>query len=108
MDRLTVLQDTIDQTQQLRNRYGDPHPGVHEIHAVDIMTSVGTGEREWPLGSLQRILRDIAGQHLEECDDGITECPTCVSIADGLAVSMAALRWQHEEELERRIAEVAE
>lgn len=105
MDRLSVLQEAIDRTRAAQSDYrdSDPSPGIHAIHGTDIMTSYGQGEREWTLGSLQRLLVQIAESHAEDCDS--EDCRTCPSIAEGLAVSLTALRWMHEEELEAHLAE---
>jgi hypothetical protein len=104
VDRLSVLQEAIDRTHIALSGYPDPHHGIHEIHGTDIMTSRNEGERGWTMGSLQRILVEIAESHTEVCDS--EDCRTCPAIAEGLTVSLAALRWLHEEELEARLAEV--
>lgn len=101
MDRLAILQDALDRTSAALDRYRDPHPGILEVRAVDVQTSGTPGERGCTAGALQRILLDIADRHEAACD--LEVCPTCDSIAEALSVSLSALRWLHQDELEDRV-----
>jgi hypothetical protein len=97
MARLTVLQDTIDRTTQAAERYRADR-GCIEIHGTDILTSQVRG---WTDGAMSRLLLDIADDH-HGC--ATIRCATCAAIRQGLAVSLAGLRFQQQAELERAVA----
>lgn len=98
MDRLAVIQDAIDRTQDAASRYR--RPGVLEIFGTDLLTSRHQDPHGWTAGALQRLFLEIADDH-DGCSD--QRCRTCEALRSGLAVSLAALTGIQREELERRL-----
>jgi hypothetical protein len=104
VDALDVLQDAIDLTQAALDHYRDPHPGILEVRAEDVLIGGSSSRDGWIAGVLQRLLLEVADDH-QGCP--LEDCRTCDAVAESLIISLDSLRSMHRQELEQRLSEPA-
>jgi hypothetical protein len=103
VDRLALLQEAIDHTSAVAELL---HCGEQSFILPHANLFPGDGPHAWMSAHMQRIILQIAEDHVDECD--LDPCRTCMGVWMGVTLSLNRLTRMRDEEMEQRFNADAE